>query len=96
MKKFLTFQDLLRIYPKSESTLRREIAASLAGIGNFPRPVGYGYKRKLLFRPEDIEAWAAAGCQQLPLPNIEPGSSRAKRLAAAMQSLKQMGVKIND
>jgi hypothetical protein len=96
MRALFTLQDLIRILNYSEATLRRYIADARLGIGNFPLPVNDGFKRKLLFRPEDIESWIAASRQQQPVQNIESASQRSKRHTAAMKSLKLKGVKIND
>jgi len=91
MKKLLTLRDLMLVLNISEATLRRRIAESRAGIGNFPKPVD-GYKRKLLFRPDDIEYWA--GCQQRAPPEIESASQRTKRHSAALERLRSKGVKV--
>jgi predicted DNA-binding transcriptional regulator AlpA len=92
MRKLLTLQDLLLLFPCSEATLRRRHAETLAGIGNFPRSVNAPGK-KLLFHPDDIERWMAsqnADNQQPPVP--ESSRDRSKRHSAAMESLKQKGV----
>ena len=93
MKKLLTLRDLMLILNCSESTLRRRHAETLAGIGNFPRSVN-GFGKKLLFRPEDIEAWAAAG--RPPPVAVESTSQRSKRHAAALKRLQSKGVRITD
>ena len=91
MKKLLTLRDLTLILNISESTARRRHAETLAGIGNFPRSVNV-HGKKMLFRPEEVEAWAAAG---RPLPvAVEPASQRSKRHAAAMNRLKSKGVRV--
>jgi predicted DNA-binding transcriptional regulator AlpA len=92
MRKLLTFRDLLLILQISEPTLRRYIANARRGTGNFPLPVNDGFKRKLLFRPEDIESWLAAGRQQQPVHNFDTASQRSKRHSAAMKSLAGKGV----
>lgn len=93
MKKLLTFIDLLLILPVSESTLRRYIAKARRGTGNFPLPVNEGFKRKLLFRPEDIERWVATQNSAAPQPPIpESSRERSKRHSAAMKILAQKGV----
>jgi len=89
MQKLLTLQDLIAILQVSEPTIRRWLAESRKGTGSFPKSVN-GYKRKLLFRPEDIEVWAAAG--RPPPVAIESASSRAKRNDAAMSALRKKGV----
>ena len=86
MRKLLTFKELLAIANVSEPTGRRYIAS-----GNLPKPVS-SPGRKLLFRPEDVEAWLAAGCQQQSVPNIESPTERKKRHTAAMKFLKQKGI----
>jgi len=91
MRQFLTLKDLIFILNESEATIRRRHAEARRGVGNFPQSVN-GYKRKLLFRPEDIESWAAAVRQQQPVPHIESASQRSKRHTAAMASLIQKGV----
>jgi predicted DNA-binding transcriptional regulator AlpA len=93
MKKLLTLRDLMPILNISEATIRRRIAESRAGIGNFPKPVT-GFRRKLLFRPEDIESWM--GCQQRapPVANIEPAAQLSKRHSAALERLRSKGVKV--
>ena len=93
MKKFYTLKDLMVFRNESEPTLRRRHAESLAGIGNFPRSVNAPGK-KLLFRAEDVESWAATGRPPLSVPDIESASQRSKRHAAAMRSLQKKGVKI--
>jgi predicted DNA-binding transcriptional regulator AlpA len=95
MRALLTIRDLKALLQVSESTLRRWLAATRAGTGNFPWPIN-GFGKKLLFRPEDIEAWIAAGRQQQQVPNFESASQRSKRHTAALKSLKQKGVKINN
>ena len=93
MKKLLTFQDLLSILQVSEATLRRWLAETRAGRGNFPKPIT-GFKRKLLFHPDDIERWT--GCQQQPTPivKVESASRRTQRHNAAIASLRAKGVKV--
>ena len=92
MKKLLTLRDLMLILNLSEATLRRRIAESRAGIGNFPKPVT-GFRRKLLFRPEDIESWA--GCQQsVPVAKNESSTQRQRRHSAAMKRLQSKGVRV--
>ena len=91
MKQLLSLQDLLPILKVSEPTLRRWLAESRVGRGNFPRSVNAPGK-KLLFRPEDIEAWASAG---RPAPvAVEPASLRSKRHATAMKRLQSKGVRV--
>ena len=91
MQKLLTFRDLLAILQISEPTLRRWIAEARRGTGNFIKPVA-GFKRKLLFRPEDFERWMKCHQQSTPVPNIESPTQRAKRHTAAMKSLANKGV----
>ena len=93
MQKLLTVQDLLPILQVSEATLRRWLAETRAGRGNFPKPIT-GFKRKLLFHSDDIERWA--GCQQQPTPTAktESPTQRSKRHTAAMNRLKSKGVRI--
>ena len=93
MKTLLTLRDLMLLLNLSEATLRRRIAESRAGIGNFPKPVT-GFRRKLLFRPEDIEAWAAAG--RPPPVAVESASQRSKRHTTAMKRLESKGVRITN
>jgi len=91
IQQFLTLKQLVAILNESESTLRRRHAETLAGIGNFPRSVNAPGK-KLLFRPEDIEAWASAG--RPPPTAAESGCQRSKRHAAAMKRLQSKGVRV--
>jgi len=91
MKQLLSLQDLLPILKVSEPTLRRWLAESRVGRGNFPRSVNAPGK-KLLFRPEDIEAWASAGRPQ-PVAT-ESSSQRSKRHASAMKRLESKGVHV--
>jgi predicted DNA-binding transcriptional regulator AlpA len=93
MQKLLTLRDLLPLLQVSEATIRRWLAETRRGAGNFPKPVN-GFKRKLLFRPEDIESWAAAGRQQQPVRNIETASQRSKRHATALDRLRAKGVSV--
>jgi predicted DNA-binding transcriptional regulator AlpA len=93
MKKLLTLRDLIPILNISEATIRRRIAESRAGIGNFPKPVINGSRRKLLFNHDDIERWA--GCQQsAPVAKIESSTQRQRRHSAAMNRLKSKGVRV--
>jgi len=94
MTKLLTLRDLMSILNLSEATLRRRIAESRAGIGDFPKPLT-GFRRKLLFHPDDIERWA--GCRQRapPVAKIEPAASRAKRHRDALERLRAKGIKID-
>jgi integrase len=57
METLLTIRDLQDLLRVSEATLRRWLAEARKGTGDFPKPVN-GFKRKLLFRPVDVEAWA--------------------------------------
>ena len=91
MKKLLTLRDLVLVLNISEATLRRRITESRKGIGDFPKPIS-GFKRKLLFNPDDIERWA--GCRQRAPPEFEPTSQRTKRHNAALERLRSRGVKI--
>jgi len=91
MQKLLIVQDLLPILQVSEATLRRWLAETRAGRGNFPKPIT-GFKRKLLFNPDEIEAWTAAG--RPPPVAVEPASQRSKRHAAAMKRLQSKGVRV--
>ena len=93
MKKLLTLRDLLLLLNISEATLRRRIAESRNGAGNFPKPVD-GYKRKLLFRPDDIEYWAGCCQQTAPVTKVESASQRSKRHATALERLRSKGVKV--
>ena len=92
IQQFITLTQLMFIANISESTARRRHAETLAGIGNFPRSVNAPGK-KLLFRPEDIEAWASAG--RPPPVAVESGCQRSKRHAAAMKRLKSKGVRVS-
>ena len=93
MKQLLTLRDLMLILNLSEATLRRRIAESRAGIGNFPKSVNHGVRRKLLFNPDEIELWA--GCQQsVPAAKIESASQRSKRHQDALKRLRSKGVKV--
>jgi predicted DNA-binding transcriptional regulator AlpA len=88
MQKLLTFKDLLLILGVSEATGRRYIAAD-----DFPKPVS-GIRKKLLFRPEDIERWV--GCRDPPSGvQIESAAQRSKRHADAMDRLRAKGVKVS-
>jgi predicted DNA-binding transcriptional regulator AlpA len=91
MTKLLTLRDLMSILNLSEATLRRRIAESRAGIGDFPKPLT-GFRRKLLFHPDDIERWA--GCRQRAPPEVESATQRTKRHNAALERLRSRGVKI--
>jgi predicted DNA-binding transcriptional regulator AlpA len=91
IQQFITLTQLMFIANISESTARRRHAETLAGIGNFPRSVNAPGK-KLLFRPEDVEAWASAG---RPTPAaIETTSQRSKRHSVAMNRLAAKGVRV--
>ena len=93
MKKLLTLADLLLFLPISEATLRRYVSESRRGTGNFPLPVNDGFKRKLLFRPEDIERWVAFQNSADPQPPIpESSRERSKRHSVAMKMLADKGV----
>jgi predicted DNA-binding transcriptional regulator AlpA len=93
MKKLLTLRDLMPILNLSEATIRRRIAESRAGIGNFPKPVNNESRRKLLFNPDEVELWA--GCQQsAPVAKIESSTQRQRRHSSAMKRLEAKGVRI--
>jgi predicted DNA-binding transcriptional regulator AlpA len=91
MQKLLTLRDLMPLLNLSESTIRRRIAESRAGVGNFPKPITAS-KRKLLFNPDEVDRWA--NCQQRAPPEIESASQRTKRHHAALDRLRSRGVKI--
>jgi len=91
MQKLLTLQDLLPILRVSEATLRRWLAETRKGMGNFPKPIN-GFKRKLLFHPDEIERWMNSG--QSPPPVIESSSQRKKRHAAACLALQKHGINV--
>ena len=89
MQALLTLQDLLPLLKVSEPTIRRWLAETRKGTGSFPMPIN-GFKRKLLFHPDEIERWA--GCRQQPTPVFESASQRSKRHTAAMKALEKKGV----
>jgi len=93
MQALLTIQDLIPILRVSEPTLRRWLAESRKGTGNFPKPIN-GFKRKLLFHPDEIERWM--GCRQhsTPVAKIESATQRAKRHNTAMDRLRSKGVNV--
>ena len=95
MKKLLTFKDLLPILSVSEATLRRWLAETRKGIGDFPKPIN-GFKRKLLWSPSDIEFWLSRHQKSAPVCNveIESATQRSKRYNTAMKALEKKGVKI--
>ena len=92
MKTLLTLRDLMLILNLSDATLRRRIAESRAGIGNFAKPVT-GFRRKLLFRLEDIESWAGSQ-QSAPVAKIESSTQRQRRHNAAVKRLQSKGVRV--
>lgn len=92
MKKPLTFQNLLSDIPVSESTLRRLISDSRKGIGDFPKPIT-GFKRKLLFNPDDIERWMRSQ-QSTPVAKVESETQRQRRHKTAMKALERKGVRV--
>ena len=93
MKKPLTFQNLLSDIPVSESTLRRLISDSRKGIGDFPKPIT-GFKRKLLFHPDDIERWLRSQQQPTPVAKFESPTKHQRRHIAALERLRSKGVKV--
>jgi len=93
MKKPLTFQNLLSDISYSESTLRRLISDSRKGIGDFPKPIT-GFKRKLLFNPDDIQRWMSSQQQSTPDTKVESPTQLSKRHSAAMNRLSARGVHV--
>lgn len=92
MRAFYTFQDLLAISRLSESTARRRLDESRKGIGNFPKPID-GFKRKLLFYPDEVERWATCQQQPMPVARVETETQRQRRHKIAMKALERKGVK---
>jgi transposase len=88
----LTVQDIMRIFHVSEATIYRWVAASRAGRGRFPLPIG-GYKQKLCWSRDVIAAFQHGNNQ--PPQQLESASQRKKRHAAAIASLRKRGVNIN-
>jgi ppGpp synthetase/RelA/SpoT-type nucleotidyltranferase len=93
MQALLTIQDLIPILRVSEPTLRRWLSESRKGTGNFPMPIN-GFKRKLLFHPDEIDRWMGCRQQSTPVAKIESASQRAKRHTAALDRLRQKGVNV--
>jgi transposase len=92
MQALLTIKDLQDFFRVSEPTIRRWLSEARKGEGNFPKPVN-GFKRKLLFRPADVERWAGCEQQQAPV-RVESAKSREKRHNAAMKRLQTKGVSV--
>jgi len=93
MQALLTIQDLIPLLRVSEPTLRRWLAETRKGTGNFPKPIN-GFKRKLLFHPDEIERWAGCRQQSTPVAKIESVAARQRRHNAALSSLRSKGVNV--
>ena len=93
MQSLLTLQDLLPLLKVSEPTLRRWLAETRKGTGSFPMPIN-GFKRKLLFHPDEIERWAGCRQQSTPVAKIESATQRTKRNNAALNRLRSKGVNV--
>jgi hypothetical protein len=92
MRAFYTFQDLLAISRLSESTARRRLKESRNGVGQFPKPID-GFKRKLLFHPDEVQRWATGQHQSAPVTKVESETQRQRRHKMAMSALEKKGVK---
>jgi predicted DNA-binding transcriptional regulator AlpA len=89
MQKFFTFKNLLCVLGVSEATGRRYIAAD-----DFPKSVS-GSGKKLLFRPEDIDAWIARHQRSPPVQIESSAAQRQQRHKAAVNRLRAKGVKVS-
>jgi len=95
----IRIDEVQRILSVSAATIYRWLAESRRGVGTFPLPVNTGgRKRRLLFTRASILAFLEnqnSGTSQPPLNFVSEAEHR-KRNDAARQSLKAMGVKLND
>ena len=96
----LTTEDMMKIFLISRTTVYRrdQIGKEQLAKGEpSPHPVSIGNTKKqgLRWRREDVLAYLSANNPQ-SARNIESVSQRKKRHAAACESLRRHGVKINN
>jgi len=92
MEALLTIQDVMYLLRVSEPTIRRWLAESRTGIGNFPKPINI-MGRKLLWHPTDIEKWS----NYSPIQNAPPPPSPAatkQRNRKAVADLESLGIRV--
>jgi len=97
----LCIDELRQILSVSTATIYRWLAESRSQDGGaFPLPVNTGgRKRRLLWTRSSIQAFLDnqnSGTHQQPSLNFVSAAEHRKRDRAARQSLKAMGVKLND
>ena len=76
----------------SESTAHRRLKESRNGVGGFPKPID-GFKRKLLFHPDEVQRWATGQHQSAPVVKVESETQRQRRHNMAIKALEKKGVK---
>ena len=67
---FMNFKEVCVYFGLSPSTVRRILIRLKQGVSTFPMPVT-GWKRKALWRREEIENWQEAAVDHLSLQGSE-------------------------
>ena len=102
VKSTMDTEELTQTLGISLATLYRRLAESRKGIGTLPLPINMGgnnggRKRRLLWSRDAIMAFLQKQNSEAPQPslNFMSETERRKRNAAACQSLRANGVKLN-
>ena len=103
VKSTMDTEELTQTLGISLATLYRRLAESRKGIGTLPLPINMGgnnggRKRRLLWSRDVVMEFLQQRNSEAPQPslNFMSEAERRKRNAAACQSLKAKGVKLND
>jgi len=89
--------DIMEIFRWSESTVKRELEASLRGESDFPLNQSKPGRRRYWLKSE-IEAYLSRNSNEQPtIPKFESSTQRSKRNADALRLLKeQHGIEIKE
>jgi len=93
----LKIKDMMRIYGMSRVSVYRKVADARAGRGGFPLPLT-GYKKQLLWNPDEVERYCqaqpAAPPVNVPSPSKQTKLMRERREHTAA-ILAEHGIKLN-
>ena len=91
----LTIKDICRLFHVAEVSVYRWVKEAREGRSEFPLPINgmFQGKRKLLWNRNVIAAFQNANTPA-PAPKIESATQRTKRNNAALDRLRNKGVKV--